>query len=110
VSSHPGYWDEIVSAKHDSAVKRGVDESLHAFERRWFDSVKSSNWVARFQKLLIKHRQGSNFLLGINQLLYDATKSCDALSANLTISVKGQYSSTFDYGMSIIVSDIFLFT
>ncbi|KAB8251022.1 hypothetical protein BDV35DRAFT_399858 [Aspergillus flavus] len=100
LSNHPGFWDEIVKADHNSPVKRSA-ENWRQLDRRYWSESKE-DWLKRFNALLVKGHTGLEKHYEFNQCLVESKAVCGTSSAQVKASVYGEFNTTMDFGMSLI--------
>lgn len=68
MSTHPGYWQEMVADAPGSLVKRD-SSTWRSLDRRWFAEHDKDSWLKRFQKLSEKKDIGLKKHYEYNQCL-----------------------------------------
>ncbi|KAI9372233.1 hypothetical protein BJX61DRAFT_553090 [Aspergillus egyptiacus] len=107
LSTHPGYWDEIVAApvKRSGATWRELD-------RRWLAEVDPAAWLAHFKKVFgetpdeaAAEKRGLKKHYDFHRCLFEASATCAGNpSYNVTAEahVYGEFNTTMDLGMTLI--------
>jgi chitinase len=100
VSTHPGYWNYMVKAKHGASAKRSADTWRELDKRYW--SETKSDWLKRFNALLKTNHRGLKKHYEFNQCLFETSAVCGKADATMKASVYGELNTTMDLGMSLI--------
>ncbi|KAJ4244051.1 hypothetical protein NW762_014664 [Fusarium torreyae] len=119
-STHPGYWDKIVTSKTGNGISRRSPENWRQDEMVWFqergfahngtenvkrgESSSTNWWLDQFNDLIKNHGHwGVHKEIDYSQVLYSASKSCPGgTDASLEARLEGSLNTTFDYGISLI--------
>ncbi|KAL5333928.1 hypothetical protein BJX70DRAFT_403108 [Aspergillus crustosus] len=102
LSTHPGFWEEVVASEPGSPVKRSAS-TWRELDRRWWSETKD-DWLKRFNALLVQGGTGLEKQYTFRQCLFEADVTCGSASASAHAEamVYGSLNTTMDLGMSLI--------
>ncbi|KAI9923857.1 hypothetical protein MW887_008162 [Aspergillus wentii] len=101
MSTHPGYYKEIVEDTPGSPVKRDAS-NWRSLDRRWWAENDKESWRKRFQNMLKNDKSGLKKHYEYSQCLMDVSAQCKQGTVQSKASVYGKLDTTMDMGMSFI--------
>lgn len=101
-STHPGYWDEVVAASHDSSLTKRSAENWRELDRRFWAENDKESWLKRFNDLLTQGDTGLKKHYEFNQCLFQSEAKCANAQADTSAFLYGELNTTMDFGTTLI--------